>query len=107
MTYIHRLRLRVLAWLFGIALAGIAAVSWMALPAWPVLGVTVAVLVATVSTVTNRLKSETCYACGQDLREIQPGVYGRACPGCGAFSFTLLSLPTKESSDWPDDRAEA
>lgn len=94
MTYIHRLRLRVLAWLLGIILAGIAAVSWMALPGWPVVGVAVAMVVATVSTMTNRLKAETCYSCGQDIRHIEAGEHGRACPSCGAVSFTLASLPS-------------
>jgi hypothetical protein len=94
LTYIHRLRLRVLAWLLGIILAGIAAVSWMALPGWPVIGVAVAMVVATVSTMTNRLKAETCYSCGQDIRHVEAGEHGRACPSCGAVGFTLASLPS-------------
>lgn len=101
MTYIHRLRLRVLAWLLGIILAGFAAVSWMALPAWPVVGVAVAMVVATVSTMTNRLKAETCYSCGEDMRHVQAGEHGRACPTCGAVGFTLAMLSGSANSDGP------
>lgn len=113
LTYIHRLRLRVLAWLLGITLAGIAAVSWMAMPAWPVIGVAVAMVVATVSTMTNRLKADTCYSCGNDIRNVQAGEHGRACPQCGAVGFTLASLPDVVDRDEPatddlnEDRSDA
>lgn len=93
LTYIHKLRLRVLAWLLGITLAGFAAVSWMALPAWPVVGVAVAIVVATVSTMTNRLTTETCYSCGKDMHDVQAGEHGRTCPSCGSIGFKLASLP--------------
>lgn len=95
-----------LAWLFGITLAGIAAISWMALPAWPVVGVAVAMVVATVSTMTNRLKAETCYSCGKDIRHVEAGEHGRACPTCGAVGFTLASLSgTADSSEPMTDEA--
>ncbi|MCW5767670.1 MAG: hypothetical protein KIT19_03225 [Phycisphaeraceae bacterium] len=102
LTYIHKLRLRVLAWLLGITLAGIAAVSWMALPAWPVVGVAVAIVVATVSTMTNRLNTETCYSCGHDMHDVQAGEHGRTCPSCGSISFKLASLP-----GYPDDSEQS
>lgn len=88
MTWIHQLRLRVLAWALGIALAGIAAVSWMALPAWPVIGVAVAVVVATVSSMTTRLSAQTCLDCGRDLTAVVAGEHGPVCPACGAVSRT-------------------
>jgi DNA-directed RNA polymerase subunit RPC12/RpoP len=108
-TWIHRLRLRVFAWLLGIGLAGVAIVSWLAVPAWPVFGVAVAVVVATVSTMTSRLSSLTCLSCGSDLTQIVAGEHGRACPSCGSISRTLAkgtSVTSDSPFDWSDSESD-
>lgn len=91
MTWIHRLRLRALAWLVGIVLLGVAVVSWAAVPAWPVVGVAVAVVVAAMSSMTSRLGEPMCWSCGQDLAQVEPGEHGFVCPGCGSINQTLAN----------------
>jgi len=106
-TWIHRLRLRVLAWMLGIGLAGIALVSWLAVPAWPVVGFAVAVVVATVSSMTSRLASPTCLSCGNNLSDALAGEHGLVCPECGAITRTLALRSAPESSiDWVDQESE-
>ena len=109
MIWIHRLRLRVLAWALGIALAGIAFVSWMALPVWPVVGVAVAVVVATVTSMTSRLSAATCLSCGKNLEDIVAGEHGLACPACGSITRTLAqgASPDSELGDSETDSGEA
>lgn len=94
--------------MLGIGLAGIAIVSWLAVPAWPVIGVAVAVVVATVSTMTTRLSSLTCLSCGGDLTSVVAGEHGRACPTCGSISRTLAKGSSVPDShfDWSDSESD-
>lgn len=102
MNWIHRLRIRVLAWLIGIAMVGVAIASWAALPAWPVVGVAVAVVVAAVSTMTSRLVVPTCWGCGTDLASIEPGEHGFICPECGSVNQMLAASSESPFDDMPD-----
>jgi predicted RNA-binding Zn-ribbon protein involved in translation (DUF1610 family) len=83
MTWMHKIRLRVLGLLVGLALAVIATISLTTVPAWPVIGVAFATLAIAVNKMTNRLSQPTCWGCGEDLAAADEGVYGAECPSCG------------------------
>lgn len=87
-TWVHRIRLRVFALLVGAALVVIGAVSWAALPLWPVIGVAVATVAFVFNGVTSRLSQPVCWTCGADLDRHQAGEYGVMCPGCGSLNGT-------------------
>jgi len=86
MSWMHRIRLRALAWVAGIVLAAVAMVSFTAVPAWPVIGVAVAVVALAVNTLTSRLGGAICLGCGKDLSGQPSGGYGIACGDCGTIS---------------------
>jgi hypothetical protein len=86
MTWMHRIRLRALAWMAGIVLAAVAMVSLTAIPAWPVIGMAVAVAALTVNTITSRLGGAICLGCGKDLTGQPSGGHGVACNDCGTIS---------------------
>jgi|GEM_PF-1399353 len=86
MMLMHRIRLRVLAVLVGLALAGIGAVSFAAVPIWTVVGVAVAAAAVAVNTMASRIGQETCLACGADLSNEPIGAYGVICPECGSLT---------------------
>jgi hypothetical protein len=86
MTLLHRIRLRVLAWVCGIALAAFAMISLASLPAWPVIGIAVAAVAFSVNTLTSRLGGTACMGCGHDLAGAPSGAYGIACGECGSIN---------------------
>src|ERR1043165_1772972 len=83
---LHRIRLKVFALLVGITLAVIGAVSWAALPIWPVIGVAVATVAFVVNSLTSRLSEPLCWTCGEDLSRQAAGEYGLMCPSCGSLN---------------------
>jgi len=85
-TWLHRIRLRVFALLVGATLAAIAAVSWAALPVWPVVGVAVATFAFVFNGMTSRLNHPVCWTCGADLARHNAGEYGVMCPACGSLN---------------------
>lgn len=85
-TWIHKVRLRVLAVLVGMGLAVLAVTSWTAIPALPVIGVAVAFAAAAVNKVSSRLNHPTCWSCGIDLAGTPVGAHGSICPDCGAVN---------------------
>ncbi len=86
MTWMHKVRLRVLGLLLGLALAAIATISLTTVPAWPVIGVAFATLALAVNKMTTRLNQPTCWGCGSDLANAQEGIYGVECPQCGTLT---------------------
>lgn len=86
MTWMHKIRLRVLALLLGTALATIATASLTALPVWPVVGVAVAAVALGVNKITARLRQPTCWGCGGDISREPKGGYGTICPDCGSIT---------------------
>lgn len=86
MTLLHKTRLRVMAMLVAVGLAAFAVIGWTTVPAWPIVGVAVAVSVAAMNTMTKRLQAPICLVCGTSLSEAPAGIYGRVCPDCGAIS---------------------
>ena len=86
-AWLHRVRLRVFALLVGTTLAVIGAVSWAALPLWPVLGVAVATVAFVFNGMTSRLAQPVCWTCGEDLPRQQGGEYGVMCSSCGSLNM--------------------
>ncbi|MEL7472343.1 MAG: hypothetical protein AAGK04_03425 [Planctomycetota bacterium] len=101
----RKLRLRVYAVLAAVALAGFAIVSWTAAPVIPVVFGAVAVVAVCVNTMTSKLRTEVCWACGESVRDVPIGTYGRICPGCGAVTEpnTRLADAIKPSEIDPSD----
>ncbi len=85
----QRIRLRFFAVLVATTLAVIGAVSWAALPLWPVVGVAVATFALVFNGITSRLNEPVCWTCGEDISRLQAGEYGSICPSCGALNSSL------------------
>ncbi len=85
MLWISRTKLKLLAWLVGIALATTATIVLAGLPMLPVLGVAVAAAAVSVGKATMRMSRPRCLACGKDLSGQPHGAHGIACPGCGSI----------------------
>lgn len=111
MTWLGRIRLRVVVFVIGIPLAAFGAISLG--PAWlavPLLGVAVAAVTMTVSRLTERLDARTCWTCGRDLAGEPPHEHGIVCPDCGSLNqhnpLTLLARLDRSrsgASDGADD----
>ncbi len=89
MTFLHTLRRQVLWLALGVALATLAALSWTALPAVPIVAGGVAALVLAVNTITARLREHVCLGCGASTSGLPHGEHGVICPGCGHVSSVM------------------
>jgi len=110
MTWMHKIRLRVLGLLLGLALAAIATVSFTTWPAWPVIGVAVATLALVVNKMTTRLAQPVCWGCGADISRDTPGQYGVECPNCGSLTPQGVDLawarPAPEAAPDEDEKSD-
>ena len=104
MSWMHRVRLRVLALIVGVVFTAIGVISFAAMPVWPVIGVAVAAVAVAFSSVTARLTHTVCWGCGKDITSQPLGEYGAACPHCGAVNQPLAS---DDSETLDRDDAEA
>ncbi len=102
MNWMHRQRLRVLAFVLALALAALGTISLTALPLWPVVGVAIAAVAVMVNGLTSRLGSHVCLECGTDLAGRPEGAHGVACPSCGGVN----PLHGGRASLALDDRAD-
>jgi hypothetical protein len=93
MTWVHKIRLRMLALLVGVILTAIGVISFAAAPVWPVLGVAFATVALAFNSMTTRLAGPVCWGCGKDIAKQPSGEYGVICPHCGTLT------------DKPDGRA--
>lgn len=93
MIWMAKIRLRLLAFLLGLALTVIALISLTTLPAWPVLGVAVAAAAVAVNSMASRLRASACHGCGHALADCRAGEYGVECPRCGALTHTFAGAP--------------
>lgn len=105
MTWMHKIRLRVLGLLLGLVLAAIATISLTTVPAWPVIGVAFATLALAVNKMTTRLNQPTCWGCGSDLASADAGIYGVQCPTCGTLTPRGADLAWDAGRDADDDAA--
>jgi hypothetical protein len=120
-TFLHKTRLRVLAFTLGLGLAALGLISLTAIPAWPVLGVAFAVAVVACNKLALRLSDEVCLGCGSDLASQPKGERGVICPSCGTINHWLgddaddellaqaepAPSPEAPSSPTPDQTASA
>lgn len=107
MIWMARLRLRVLAFVFGLGLTAIGLISLTALPALPILGVAVAAAAVGVNSMTARLKQSVCHGCGKAIGDVPRGAYGTVCPDCGFVTQVgehprLAAVDDPEPDDEPD-----
>lgn len=84
LNWLHRVRLRALAFAVGIALCALGAISLTTIPAWPIVGVAVAFVAMGINRIASRLDQSVCLACGADLTSQPTGEHGPICPTCGA-----------------------
>jgi hypothetical protein len=106
MTWMHKIRLRVLGLLLGLVLAAIATISLTTVPAWPVIGVAFATLAIAVNKLTTRLSQPTCWGCGTDLASADEGIYGVECPSCGLLTPRGSDMAWARDEGSGDDAAE-
>lgn len=88
MTWLGKIRLRVLAYVLGIALAVLGVVSLTTIPAWPIVGAAVAVVAMVIHRAGAGLASASCLGCGQSLSQQPEGEHGIICPECGTITRT-------------------
>lgn len=97
LTFLHKLRLRVLAILLGTGLAVVGLLSLVSWPALPVIGVAVITVAAMVHRVTHKLSSPLCHACGHDLSGQPDSSIGLLCPECGSVNVPLQRPGERDS----------
>lgn len=85
MSWLARLRVRVLALVIGGVLAALGVLSLTTFPAWGVWGVTVAAVAMAVHRVANKLSEPTCLGCGENIAKVPQGEHGAVCPHCGTI----------------------
>jgi hypothetical protein len=98
MTWMHKLRLRVLTVAVALALFALGAISLTAIPAWPVVGVAVACFAMAVNSMASRLGQATCFGCGHDISGEAAGPHGVPCTECGSLNFMPESGQAKLAS---------
>lgn len=103
MVWMARIRFRLFAFLLGLTLAALGAISLTTLPAWPVVGVAFAAAAVAVNHMTSRLKAPVCHGCGARLADEPPGAYGVVCSACG---FVTLPMGTLAADEAPGDEGE-
>lgn len=85
-AWMQRLRMRMLAVVVGMVLAGFGVATAFTLPVLPVLGVAIAAAAVVVNQAAHRLIHPTCYGCGRDIASLNAGMYGVECPDCGVIT---------------------
>ena len=85
MTWMHKVRRRVLWIAVGVGLTTFGVLSVTTIPAWPVVGLAVATLAIVVNHLASRLSDPICLGCGNDLKNQPRGEHGTICPACGSI----------------------
>ncbi len=86
LSWLSKIRLRVLAYLTGLTLAALGVLAITTIPAWGVWG-----MAMVVNRTAGRLSEPTCYGCGRSTENLPDGEHGVACPDCG----TICTKPGK------------
>jgi len=87
LTWLGRLRLRLIVFVIGIPLAAFGIITIG--PAWltlPVVGVALAAVTMTVNKTAGRIIGERCWTCGENIKGEPAGEQGVVCPECGALN---------------------
>ena len=82
----EKIRLRAFAIIVATLIAAVGVIAWSTLPAWPVSGVGVAVVMVAINRVAVRLDQPVCLGCGGAMHEEPVGVHGSICPRCGSIN---------------------
>ncbi|MFN9975988.1 MAG: hypothetical protein ACK58T_39450, partial [Phycisphaerae bacterium] len=64
-NFMERIRLKAMAVVLAVIVAAVGVIAWSTLPAWPVIGVGVAVVAVALNAIGSRLERAVCYSCGQ------------------------------------------
>ncbi|MBX3389635.1 MAG: hypothetical protein KF691_09300 [Phycisphaeraceae bacterium] len=90
-SWLQGIRLKALAVVMATVLAAIGVIAWSTLPAWPVIGVGVAIVAVALNHVAVRLHEPMCWSCGHSMKSQPIGQHGSICPSCGAVNQPLLT----------------
>jgi Zn ribbon nucleic-acid-binding protein len=108
-AFLHKIRLRALAIVLGLALAVVGVVSLASAPLWPFIAGAVAIACVAVNSLASRLTHTVCIGCGTDLTHQPVGQYGAVCPSCGTIAqpakldgARLAETVPVETADEPD-----
>lgn len=82
----------------AVILAAVGIIAWSTIPAWPVIGVGVAVVAVCLNSIGSRLKESVCWSCGASLKDEPVGTHGSLCRSCGAFNQPLLTRAEQRRS---------
>lgn len=89
-NWMETIRLRAFAVVVATCIAAVGLIAWSMIPAWPVIGVGVAVVAVVINRVAVRLDQPACWSCGISMKEQPVGQHGSICPKCGAVNQPLL-----------------
>jgi hypothetical protein len=96
-NFMERIRLKAMAVVLAVIVAAVGVIAWSTIPAWPVIGVGVAVVAVALNAIGSRLERAVCYSCGQSLDGQPVGERGSICPGCGSINQPFLAKRESES----------
>lgn len=89
MSWLNRIKLRVLAAVLGIPLTAAALVIMLSPPlwlTWPIVGAAVAAVGMSIDQMTRGLAGHRCYHCGATLDPEQATGVGVVCSSCGSLN---------------------
>lgn len=90
-NFMERIRLKAMAVVLAVIVAAVGVIAWSTIPAWPVIGVGVAVVAVALNSIGSRLEKSVCYGCGQSMSGQPIGERGSICPACGTINQPLLA----------------
>lgn len=90
-NFMERIRLKAMAVVLAVIVAAVGVIAWSTIPAWPVIGVGVAVVAVALNSIGSRLEKSVCYGCGQSMSGQPIGERGSICPNCGTINQPLLA----------------
>jgi hypothetical protein len=94
----ERIRLKAMAVVLAVIVAAVGVIAWSTIPAWPVIGVGVALVAVALNTIGSRLERAVCYNCGQSLDGQPVGERGSICPSCGSINQPFLAKRESDST---------
>ncbi|MBY0112970.1 MAG: hypothetical protein K2Y21_09125 [Phycisphaerales bacterium] len=90
-NFMERIRLKAMAVVLAVIVAAVGVIAWSTIPAWPVIGVGVAVVAVALNSIGSRLEKAVCYGCGGSMAGQPIGERGSICPTCGTINQPLLA----------------
>ena len=100
MTFLHKIRRRVLWIVAGVGVTTLAIASMTTLPAWGVVVGAVAAIALVVNSMTAKLTQNICLGCGESTAGLPHGEHGVICPRCGHISSGMHLAEHHEGPAW-------